>query len=1775
MKTINKRNHGDFETLTSLVSLLDLRAENQTEKGFYFFKSRENAEFWNFTVLAEKARSIAAELQQKCRKRERVLLFYPPGLDYVAAFFGCLYAGVISVPVYPPRNNRNFERLDSIIQSSGAVLALTNQALFKTLEQLFKENEKYKEIRVIATDEINDDARHDFNEIDIKPDDIAFLQYTSGSTSQPRGVIVKHENLMHNSALMKTAFNYDSESRCVSWLPMYHDMGLIGSIIQPLYGGYSCSIFSSANFLQTPLKWLQLLSDQKATISGSPNFGYELCVKKISYEEIRDLDLSSWKVAFNGAEPLRSETMKAFSEKFAKCGFNPRAFFPCYGLAEATLFVSGGQAGEGIATMILDAGEFEKNNLAIAEKAGAGQKEFVSSGKIYPSQQSVKIVNYSEKKEAGENEIGEIWINGKSVADGYWNNQEETEKIFRAGFSDSNEKYLATGDLGFIKNGRLFVTGRIKDLIIVRGVNHYPQDIEQTVLNLDSTLLPNSCAAFSINENNEESLIIILEIRHPKKFNFESLKENINRAISFEHGIEPREIVFTKPNAIPKTTSGKIQRYKCRELFINKLLPVITSKENLPENLRKTEKAKLYTVFSQKTLKNPLYADLVEWISKNPRFEHSENRSNGNELFDGYVLNGLDSLKSLELLHLFEKNGQPVGFSEIEESATLADLLKKSKDADKLSEKSFNENGVNLIAENAAPLLSYGQKGFWFRHQLYLENSPDNIFIALRDKGNFNAAIFQKALNKIVARHEILRTHYLFEQNELKSRVLPFSSPNWEIVELTGNEPEIIEKISRFAHEKFKIEEETLFQIRLYQINGAEKILLLKFHHSIIDLWSVRIIAAELDFYYQVLEQGSDREIPLPKARYADFARWQNEFAESEKGKRSLNFWKSKLNDDLPILSFPLSKKGQNEQGFSGDKIDFKFNDSQKNALEQFCRKHQTTLFNVLLASYFAVLYRLTEQPEQIIGTPFSGRTSSKWSDVVGYFVNLLPLRLKINECDGFLKIQKTLEKETFGAKKHQDYPFHLLVEKLQPQRIAGKSPVFQTMFVFQNKIENDSINLLSPGAKGGQIRFGNARFETVALKTFASQFELSLHISETRDEIVGKFEFDTGVFEKPAVENLCRYWLNLLEQSIVNPFMPIGFLQILDQNEINGLTDAARENYFEVPPSKRIQDFFAEQAEKTPEAVAVSAGDENLTYRELNERAEILADYLSKNGISAEKLVGICLPRTADLLVAILAVFKAGGAYVPLDANYPAERLEYIAEDSGIAALITRKVTNGNWSEKIAKKIFIEEIGFENDGFVPPPVRERGSQNNLAYIIYTSGSTGVPKGVAIEHKSVVAFLEWCLKYFEAGAFSKTLASTSLNFDLSVFELLAPLSCGGTVVITENALFLPEVMKNHEISLVNTVPSAISELVKTNTLPPKIKTINLAGEPLPKSLADALYDKFGVEKVINLYGPSEDTTYSTVELIERNDEKVTIGLPVANTKIYLLNNSLQLVPEGFTGEIYISGKGLARGYFGKPEMTAERFLPDPFAEIPGERIYKTGDNGRFLSDGKLEYLGRSDSQIKIRGFRIELGEIETVLLKHPAVSEAVVTTVEMHRGIIQLACFLVLKDTEKSEFSLIALKSSLRTKLPEYMIPQYFSILESLPLTPNGKIDRTKLQKHKFEPTAYNHFSIAPQTPVEIALAEIWKEVLKLEKVGVESNFFEMGGTSIHLMQIASRIKELYPGEFAMRKFFNSFTIKEQAEQLAANPSDKSATKEADEIKPIARSTRKAVVLTK
>ncbi|HEX9936043.1 MAG TPA: amino acid adenylation domain-containing protein, partial [Longimicrobium sp.] len=1001
--------------------------------------------------------------------------------------------------------------------------------------------------------------------------------------------------------------------------------------------------------------------------------------------------------------------------------------------------------------------------------------------------------------------------------------------------------------------------------------------------------------------------------------------------------------------------------------------------------------------------------------------------------------------------------------------------------------------------------LSFAQERLWFLDRLQPGSAVYNLPLVARLTGALDAAALERALGEVVRRHEALRTTFAEADGQPVQVIAPFAGFALPLEDLSGLDAEAREAAveARTAEEAacpFDLAAGPLFRPALLRLGAEEHVLLLCMHHVVSDEWSTEVLFAELAALYGAFREGRASPLPEPAVQYADFAAWQRRVMAGEVLDGRLAWWRERLAGAPAQLELPTDHPHPAVQSHRGARAERRLPAGLLERLRALGRSAGATEFMVLLGAFKALLARYGAGDDVVVGSPAAGQTRRELEALVGCFVNTLVLRTDLSGDPGFRELLRRVRETTLGAWEHQDVPFERLVAELAPERSLSRSPLFQVMFVQEN------AGPKSAGLPGLETRRGYAGSAT-------SKFDLTLSF----DDDQAALEYATDLFEPATAQRMLAHLERVLEQVAADPDVRLSQLELLGGAERALVLEEWNRTEAEYPAELCIHQLFEAQAARTPAAVAVVVEEAELTYGELNERANRLAHHLVRLGVGRESRVGVCLERGIEMIVSLLAVLKAGGAYVPLDPAYPAERLAFTLADSGVVALLTQESLRSTLP--VAHGMTVVSV----DGAAAEIVRESAeplgsgaTPRSLAYLIYTSGSTGVPKGVAIEHQSAVALLSWAAAVFTAEELSGVLAATSISFDLSVFEIFLPLSLGGRVIVVENALALPRSAAADQVRLVNTVPSAMAALLKSDGIPSGVRTVNLAGEPLRAELVDALYTRGGIERVYDLYGPSEDTTYSTWTL-RRAGGPATIGRPISNTRAYVLGAAQLPLPAGVPGELYLGGRGLARGYLGRPGLTAERFVPDPFSGEPGARLYRTGDRARWRADGTLEYLGRLDHQVKVRGFRIELGEVEAALRRNPGVADCVVLAREDAPGDRRLVAYVV------GGVETDALRAQLRRSLPEHMVPSAFVSLDHLPLTPNGKLDRKALPAPELASAGERH--VAPRTPVEEVLAGIWCEVLRRDRVGVTENFFELGGHSLLATRAVSRIAELFAVE--------------------------------------------------
>jgi amino acid adenylation domain-containing protein len=1034
--------------------------------------------------------------------------------------------------------------------------------------------------------------------------------------------------------------------------------------------------------------------------------------------------------------------------------------------------------------------------------------------------------------------------------------------------------------------------------------------------------------------------------------------------------------------------------------------------------------------------------------------------------------------------------------------------------------------------------LSFAQQRLWVLDRLEPGKGVYNLAFAVRLDGALDPDMLQSALDKVAGCHEILRAEFHVEGDAPVQVILPCHAVDATSFDLSDipaatRDSRVSQLMSEVAGKPFDLSRGPLLRIRILRLSPSEHILLLVVHRIICDEQSLQILFAEIATCYSARLRGEPwhpNEAPLG---YLGFASAQRERLFSDELRSQLAYWKRQLAGAPSSVDLPTDHTRPPVQSFRGDTSTVQISSTLYERLHDLSSSQQVTLFSTLFTAFKILLWRYSAQDDLVVGIEVSGRTGSEMQNAIGLFTNQLVLRTDLSGDPRTSALLRQVNATVEAAHASQDIPFEHLVDELNPDRDLSRSPLFQIMFNVRN-------------APPDSWQMPNLTVTPIEANNGNEKLDLTANLLQRSDRLECSFSYNPDLFEAATISRMTENYCKLLEEISADPERRISELPLLGEAEQSKILLEFSEIAANYRRDLCVHDFLEAQAKRTPEVIALICKGDHLTYAELNTRANRLAHYLRKRGVGPEVLVAICVERTPEMLVGVLGILKAGGAYVPLDPTYPLQRLAAILEDAKAPVLITQQRLIDLFPQSAATTVSIDadwpdiaqESG-ENPAHITKP-------ENLAYVLFTSGSTGRPKGVALEHRSAATFIQWAQSVFTPEEVAGTLFSTSICFDLSVFEMFVPLSMGGKVIMAENALFLPKLANPDQVTLINTVPSAIAELVRMNAIPASVQVVNLAGEALPTSLAQQTYNSTRVRKLYNLYGPTEDTTYSTYALVPRGGE-VTIGRPLANTRVYILDANGRPTPIGVPGELYLAGEGLARGYFGRPDLTAERFVSDPFN--PQARMYRTGDLARFLPDGNIQYLGRVDNQVKIRGFRIELGEIEAVLAKHPAVQTGVVMAREDKPGDKRLVAYLTcVPDKETSSGNL---RAFLKESLPEYMIPSAFVMMDGLPLTPNGKINRRALPAPDWSQID-SGASIAPRDQLEVMLVKTWRKVLGIPSISVTDNFFDLGGHSLLAARLLSEVEKITGRQIPLSVLFRGATVESLAQLIRegeeANP---------------------------
>jgi amino acid adenylation domain-containing protein/non-ribosomal peptide synthase protein (TIGR01720 family) len=1611
-----------------------------------------NQEF-TYQELNHRANKIAHYLQSKGVGTEVLVgICVERSWEMVVGLLGILKAGGAYVPLDPTYPQ---ERLSFMLTDSQVQVLLTQQKFVAGFTDRVKTVCLDTDWELINGRLLNPTSN-------VTALNLAYVIYTSGSTGTPKGVAVPHRAV--NRLVCNTNYvQFDKSDRIAQASNASFDAATFEIWGSLLHGARLVII--PQNIVLSPQHFAACISKQKISVLflTTSLFNQLASVVPQAFKDLRYLLI--------GGEALDPKSVKVVQQNGA-----PQRLLNGYGPTESTTF--------SCCYQVQDVPE-GATNLPIGRP--------ISNTKVYILDLKLQPVPIGTP--------GELYIGGDGLARGYLNARELTEEKFIPNpFDNSKEnsficeaKLYKTGDLArFLPDGNIEFLGRVDNQVKIRGFRIELGEIE-ALLNQHPDVRQ---AVVIVREDipGDRRLVAYIIFNRKPKANATTLKCFLEEKLP--NYMVPANFVIL--DSFPLTSNGKLDRRN---------LPA-------PERSRPLEETFVAPSNEIEEKLAVIWAELLglEEIGVNDNF---------------FYLGG-HSLIATQMLSRAREFQVELSFNEIFENPTIASLAQLIAHSNK--DQQWQRPAIERIPHQGLLPVSFAQERVYFIEQLAAESNAYQFQATLRFHGQLNVAVLQQCLNEIVRRHEIFRTTYPAVNGQLFQVIHPHQPISFTIIDLQSfpedqREAEATRLVEIEVQKKLDINELPLVRWVLLKLSDQEHLLVHIEHHMAHDGWSFNVFLSELVELYQAFCLGHPSPLPEPLLQFADFAHWQRQWVKSQEAQAQLTYWQQKLSGSSPLLELPLDRPRPAEQSYQGDHIRMELPIDLCESLRVLSRREGVTLFMTMLAAFLVILHRYTGQDDISVGTAVANRRMHSIEKLIGMIVNNLVLRTDLSGNPTFRELLCRVRSCTMEAYANEDLPFDKVVEVLKPIRNLSHNPLFQVMFSFHDSPMPD---LCLPG-------LDISLHEPISNKS--SKFDLDFLVIPRFEQRVQNgsktgakgitliLEYNSDLFDAATIHRMLEQYQNLLDKIVVNPQQHLGKLPLLIDAEQKLLVEWNQTSR-EYTEKDCIHLLFAAQVEQSPNAVAVQDGQQ-LTYRELNERANQLAHYLQSLGVKPETLVGICIDRSLDMIVGLLGILKAGGAYVPLDPAYPQERLEYILEDTQLNILLTQQIFQDKLPGYTGKTICLDtDWAVINQHSTANPI-SNVQLHNLAYIIYTSGSTGKPKGVMVEHRSLINFVITVTHEYGINANDRILQFASICFDTSIEEIFPSLIVGATLVLrTEQMLHSSDEFwrfcQQCQLTILD-LPTAywhqlVAELKpQDERIPPSLKIVIIGGEEA--QLEKIKHWHISTDnlphppELFNSYGPTEATVVTTLHRLNSSTAtSVLIGRPISNVEVYILDQYLQRVPIGVSGELYIGGTSLARGYWRCPELTKEKFIQNPIANATCNRLYKTGDLARFRADGALEYLGRVDDQVKVRGFRIELGEIETVLRQHPQVLQAVVVA----RSDIPEQKRLVAYIVPHQQLSIDELRHFLKQKLPSYMAPSAFVLLEALPMTPNQKVDYRALPAPEYSRSVEDKF-VVPRTPTEEKLAAIWSEILKLEKVGIHDNFFELGGDSILSIQIISR----------------------------------------------------------
>ncbi|HEY6807133.1 MAG TPA: amino acid adenylation domain-containing protein [Pyrinomonadaceae bacterium] len=1637
----------------------------------------------SYAELNRRANQIGRYLQGKGVGAETIVgVCLERSVEMVAVLLGILKAGGAYLPLDP---EYPAERLRYMVADAGVQLVLSEELQISDfrfqIDAQRENNLKAVEWVAIAEErEAISGERTENLETEIDEANLAYVIYTSGSTGQPKGVLIEHGNLSNFLATMAERPGLTASDVLVGVTTLSFDIAGL-ELWLPLWTGGRL-VLAERWQTRDAEALLELLAQQEATVMQATPVTWRMMLES-GWQESQELKVLC------GGEGMSRELGQALVKRGG-------AVWNMYGPTETTIWSM-------------------TQELRAGAEAEWGTGPVVTIGKPIGNTQVYVLDEEGEVVPVGV--VGELYIGGEGVGRGYQGRAEQTaERFVPDGVSGRRGGRLyRTGDqVRYRRNGVLEYLGRADEQVKVRGYRIELGEIEGRLREHEGV---KECVVVRVGTGEQGRLVGYVEVSAGVG---EGIMEELRRHLEERLPGYMVPDLLMKVAELPLTANGKVNR---------RALPAPEWRvEGVEWEGTRTASEEVVAGVWSRVLG-------VTGLGRGANF---------------FTVGGHSLLATQVMARLREIFAVELPLRTIFEHPTIASL------AAHIDQKTTSENQqllqpIQAVVRDGPRVLSFAQQRLSFIDQITPGNIGYNISLAVSLSGSLNVAALVRSIESIVQRHEVLRSIFPIIDGRSIQLINESESFDLPLVDLTDTPLESRRQVAfQFATDEsrraFDLAHGPLLRATLLRLSDEDHVLLLTVHHIVSDGWSTGVLIHELTTFYKAYATDSVPVLEALPIQYADYAEWQREWLQGEQLEEQLGYWRKQLSGATSILELPTDHPRPANRTYQGGRLHFTFSKELTTGLKELSRSEGATLFMVLVAGFQTLLQRYTQQIEVSIGTPVAGRTRRETEGLIGFFVNTLVLRTNFSGEPSFLELLKQVREVCLSAYAHQEVPFEKLVEELEVERSLSHTPLFQVMLALQNM----ALPVVS---------LGELELEVMETEHGTTQFDLVLFLTEAEEELVGRLEYSEDLFEEETVQRMVGQFERLLEAVVKEPEERVIRLKLLSTAEREELVEKWNDTAVSFGPERTVVSEFEQQVEARGEAIAVVCGGEEVSYAELNRRANQIGRYLQGKGVGAETIVGVCLERSVEMVAVLLGILKAGGAYLPLDPEYPAERLRYMVADAGVQLVLSEELQISDFrfqidaqrqnNLKAVEWVAIREAGISAERDENLETEIDGA--NLAYVIYTSGSTGQPKGVLIEHRGFVNFALTMKERlgFEPG--QRILKFASLSFDASVVQIFPALLGGAAVAIdpsvtklsNDELLSLSDRLKLTHLDL----PAAfwrqwVDDMTRRNvTLGGSLRVFMTGGEKLPvESLVkwSRLVQRPMV--FVNSYGPTETTVAATVHITSSIEASglegshVTIGRPIANVQIYLLDHNLQPVPLGVAGELYIGGAGIGRGYHNRPDLTAEKFIPNPYSKKPGELLYRTGDLARYLPNGDVDFLGRKDEQVKIRGFRVELGEIEALLRKHPAVREVVVAAREYQGGDKRLVAYCV--PSPEGSFSDSTMKSYLKENLPDYMVPSIFVRLDAMPLTGSAKIDRKALLERELDYQETEAF-VPARTPTEEILAGQWAELLDLPQVGANDDFFDLGGHSLLATQVISRLREVFQVELPLRSLFETPTV--------------------------------------